>query len=308
MKILAITSLHRMLPQAYFETLCGPDDQLIFSTTQDPLEMRQLLADADVLVMAWNRTYVPHSSMTPRLKLIQKMSAAFDDIDVAGAKALGIPVANNGGANANSVAEHAMALLLAYSRQLPRSFQMMHGGLWDVEDLYLGGLGEIQGKILGLIGYGEMGKAIARKAEAFGMQIRVRRRTGSPSLEDVLRQSDFVSVQVPLNDSTRGLIREPQLALLKPGAVLMNLARGPVIDTGALIQALDSGQVAAALLDVFDIEPLPGDHPLRRHPKVIATPHTAGISQDAYLRIRERVKANIERVRQGLSPLYQVNA
>lgn len=307
MNILAITSLYRMLPRPYFEALCEPEDRLVYSATQDPHEMKHLLEDADILVMAWNRTRVPHASMTKRLKLIQKMSAAFDDIDVSGATALGIPVCNNGGANANSVAEHALALLLAHSRQLPASFELMRAGGWDVEGLYMGGLSELSGKTLGLVGYGQMGQAIGQKAEAFGMRLLVRRRTLGEAWSDFLAQSDYVSVQVPLNPETRGLIGEREFAGMKPGAVLLNLARGPVVDTPALLKALDTGHLAAALLDVFDLEPLPSDHPLRHHPQVIATPHTAGISKDAYRRIGERVKANIERVRRGDAPLFQVN-
>lgn len=219
-----------------------------------------------------------------QLKVISQMAVGYDNIDVAAAKARGIQIGNTPGVLTDATADLAFALLLAAARRLTEGVEYIKSGQWKTwqPKALLGG--DLTGATLGIIGLGRIGKAVARRAAGFDMQILAH----SPScnleeavkvgatltdLETVLRESDYVSLHVPLNAKTRGLINRETLALMKPTAVLVNTTRGPVVDQQALYEALTKGVIGGAALDVTDPEPLPADHPLLDLPNVIIVPH-----------------------------------
>ena len=209
----------------------------------------------------------------PRVKLVQLLSAGYDAVDLEAARRARVPVANNGGANAISVAEHALMLMLAVSRKVVWQHGNVSGGRWrgngPVPRMY-----ELHGKTLGIVGLGTIGKKVARLAQAFGMRVQyydiVRLSEDAEDalgvrfrlLRELLKSSDVVSLHVPLNASTRGMIGAGELALMKHLGVLVNTSRGPVVDEPALTRALSAGKLFGAGLDVFEQEPLAADNPL----------------------------------------------
>ena len=252
----------------------------------------------------------------PNLKLIQLLSAGYDRADIAAAQRAGVPIANNGGANAIAVSEHAIMLMLAVSRKLAVQHANVASGRWrgnDVPKLY-----ELHGKTLGIVGLGTIGKKTARLAQAFGMNViyyDIARLTEDQEdalgvrfrlLREVMAQADVVSLHVPLNDSTHHLISTEALAAMKPEAIFVNTARGPVVDEKALYEALTSGGIAAAGLDVFNQEPPDGDNPLLALDNVILTAHMAGPTQESnQARVRNAFD-NVQRVARGEKPLWVI--
>lgn len=225
----------------------------------------------------------------PELKLIAKHGVGTDDIDIAAARALGIPVAVAAGANGHSVAEHALGLILALVKDFARQDELIRAGTWD-KGLYHGR--ELRGQRLGLVGLGFIGGTLARMAAAIGMDVvafdpyapdgafgeTVRREA---DLDRLLAESDVVSLHCPLTEATRNLIDKRRLGLMRRGAYLVNTARGEVVDEAALADALWSGHLAGAGLDSLAQEPPAPDNPLLVLPNVIVTPHVAGVTLDA---------------------------
>ncbi len=209
-------------------------------------------------------------------------------IDLAAAARLGIRVRTYGGYGDQSVAEHALALMLAAGRGIARMDRDIRGGRFEP----VSGI-EFAGKSLGVVGTGGIGKVMVRLGAALGMRVLAWNRSGVPedlpaqatALDDVLAQADVVSIHLSLNDGTRGLIDRRRLGLLKPGAILINTARGAIVDEAALIEALQDGRIAHAGLDVFATEPLPPDHPLARLENVTLTAHAAFATREASERL-----------------------
>lgn len=259
----------------------------------------------------------PFYRAAPRLKLVQLLSAGYDDVDLAAARRAKVPVANNGGANAISVAEHALMLMLAVSRRVIWQHGNVSGGRWrgngPAPRMY-----ELNDKTLGIVGLGTIGKKVARLAKAFGMRVQyydiVRLSEDAEDalgvrfrlLRELLKSSDVVSLHVPLNDSTRGMIGEGELALLKPTAILVNTCRGPVVDEPALYRALSGGKFFGAGLDVFDQEPPPADNPLLKLDNVLLTAHFAGPTWDNHVARFRNAFDNVQRVARGEPPLWVV--
>ena len=219
----------------------------------------------------------------PGLRVVARHGVGVDDVDVAEAQRRGIVVTRAPGSNTQAVAEHTIALLLALVKDLPLLSAEVAGGAWRNADTKVR---DVAGLRLGLVGCGAIGQAVARLAAAFGMSAAAFD-PGLPdgtgieamaSLHALLARSDVLSLHLPLLPSTRRLIGAAELAALPRGAVVLNTARGGLIDEAALLAALDAGHLAGAGLDVFEDEPPPGDHPLRRHPRVICTPHVAGVT------------------------------
>ena len=252
----------------------------------------------------------------PNLKLIQLLSAGYDRADIKAARRAGVPISNNGGANAIAVSEHAILLMLAVSRKLAVQHANVASGRWrgnDVPKLY-----ELNGKTLGVVGLGTIGKKTARLAQAFGMKVvyyDIARLTEDQEdalgvrfrlLREVMAEADLLSLHVPLNDSTHHLIGAEELAAMKPAAIFVNTARGPVVDEKALYEALASGGISAAGLDVFDQEPPAGDNPLLSLENVILTAHMAGPTQESnQARVRNAFD-NVQRVARGEAPLWVI--
>lgn len=220
----------------------------------------------------------------PRLRVIANMAVGFDNIDVAAATARGIMVTNTPGVLTETTADLAWALLLAAARRLGEGERIVRSGQWKswAPNFMVGQ--DVYGATLGIVGLGRIGKAVAARARGFNMQILYYGRKQQPEaelrlgarycqLEVLLREADFVVITVPLTEETRGLIGKRELSLMKPTAVLVNVARGPVVDEAALIEALQKKLIWAAGLDVYEKEPLPIDSPLIQLENVVLLPH-----------------------------------
>ncbi|MEW5867712.1 MAG: hydroxyacid dehydrogenase [Chloroflexota bacterium] len=258
-------------------------------------ELLQVIADYDALIVR-SRTRISGAvlSATSRLKVIGRAGVGVDNIDLAAAQVRGVTVINTPTATSLAVAELALGLILALARAIPRADAAAKNGQWLKKEL----LGvEISGKTLGVIGMGNIGAALARGAAALGMQVlgydafmpaeEISRREARPaSLAELYARSDFISLHVPLTPETRHLIDAAALDQMKAGVRLVCTARGGIIDEAAVLQALLSGKVAGAALDVFDQEP-PGQSPLVLHPNVIVTPHIGAQTVEAQTRAAE---------------------
>ena len=220
---------------------------------------------------------------SPRLRIVARHGVGVDEVDLAAAAARGVMVTNTPGANAPAVAEHTLALILALVKDLkPLGAAVAAGGWRDPA----GASRDVAGLRLGLVGCGAIGRAVARLAAAFGMTVESADPAlpvgGLPgigraaSVADLAAASDVLSVHCPLTPTTRGLVGAAVLAAMPPGGFVVNTARGGIVDEAALLASLGSGHLAGAALDVFADEPPPADHALRRHPRVLATPHVAG--------------------------------
>jgi len=245
------------------------------------------VADKDgLLCLLTDRIDAALMDAAPRLKVISQCAVGYDNVDVAAAKARGIAVGNTPGVLTDATADFAFTLMLAAARRVVEGADFVRAGKWETWGLTLLLGQEVFGATLGIVGMGRIGQAVAKRARGFEMRVlyhdAVRRPEAERALgveyrplDDLLAEADFVSLHVSLNPQTRGLIGARELRRMKPSAVLVNTARGPVVDTEALYDALSRGEIAAAALDVTDPEPLPADHKLLTLPNVIVTPHIA---------------------------------
>jgi glyoxylate reductase len=209
----------------------------------------------------------------PNLRAISNYAVGVDNVDLAAATARGIPVGNTPGVLTDATADLAVALILAAARRVVEGDAVVRRGKWLTwePDFLLGH--DVHGATVGIVGYGRIGQAVARRVEGFGCRVLHTSRSGGTPLEELLERSDFVTLHVPLGDDTRGLIGEEALARMRPTGYLVNTARGPIVDTEALGSALQTGQIAGAALDVTDPEPLPAGHPLLDAPNLTVVPH-----------------------------------
>lgn len=262
----------------------------------------------------------------PSIKIIQGMGVGFDHVDIATSVRLGIPVANVPGANASSVAEHTLGLLIALQRRMLESdVEIKNGNYVPFRNAVLReGLYEVRGCKIGLLGFGNIGRAVATLSVAMGAAVSYfSPRRQSPeveaqysvtykNLDALLATSDVVSLHLPLNEQTAALIGARELALLPQGSMLINTARGEIVDQAALCEALESGRLAGAALDTFAPEPPPAEHPLFQlsataRNRLLLTPHTAGVTRGSYKRMIEGALENMARVMRGELPLNVVN-
>ncbi len=264
-------------------------------------ELRSILPEFDALIVR-SRTRVTADLLehAGRLKVIGRAGVGVDNIDLDAARARGIIVVNSPLATTVAVAELTMGLLLSTARAIPRADAAMKQGKWLKKELE--GI-ELQGKTLGLIGFGRIGREVAHRALAFGMRILaydplipedvIRQANVTPSsLETLLQRSDFISLHIPLTDETRNLLSSQAFAQMKTGVRLICTARGGIIDEQALLQALKEGKVAAAALDVFAVEP-PALNELITHPNLIATPHIGAQTVEAQTRAAEMIAEEV---------------
>ncbi|MFN8650960.1 MAG: phosphoglycerate dehydrogenase [Gemmatimonadales bacterium] len=257
-------------------------------------ELAAAIAEADaVLVRSATKITRDALARAERLKVIGRAGVGVDTIDVDAATEKGVAVMNAPAGNTVSAAELALALLLSLIRKVPAADRSMREGKWD-RSSFSGT--ELYRKTLGLIGAGRIGGEVARRARAFGMRVlaydpylsaEAAKGMGIElaTLDTVLREADAISLHVPLTDSTRGILGPAQLDLLKPTAVIVNAARGGLVDEAALITRLKEGKLAGAAFDVFEQEPLPADHPLRAVPNVVLTPHLGASTEEAQLNV-----------------------
>ncbi|MEN6499037.1 MAG: 2-hydroxyacid dehydrogenase [Rectinema sp.] len=278
------------------------------------------LADVEYVILRGLAMKRATIEAMPRLKLIQRWGVGFDKVDIAAANERGIPVAIAPGANAAPVSELTLLLMLALYRNLVKLHNGMVQGCWEKEK-FINNSFMIKGKTVGLIGCGAIGQQVAKKVRAFGAEVvyydafRLPEKTEQElgliyrELDEVLAQADIVSLHLPLLDSTRGMIGRREIALMKPNAILINTARGEIVDTAALVEALAGKRIAGAGVDVFDSEPLAADSPLRALDNVVLTPHVGGNTADISMGMVDICLENIFAVRDGrpLSPKVLVN-
>jgi glyoxylate reductase len=223
----------------------------------------------------------------PDLKAIANMAVGTDNIDVEAAKARGIAVGNTPDVLTDATADLAFALLLALARKLPQGEAMVRSGSWRTWEPAADLGADLSGATLGIVGRGRIGAAVARRAEGFGMEVVHSSRTSGVPLEELLERADVVSLHCPLTPETRHLIGDDALARMKQSALLVNTARGGVVDQAALRRALLAGAIAGAALDVTDPEPLPADDPLLEAPNLVVVPHIGS----ATVRTRSKMAA-----------------
>ncbi|NMC46979.1 MAG: hydroxyacid dehydrogenase [Chloroflexi bacterium] len=258
----------------------------------EPGALLDCIENYDALIVR-GRTKVTKEVLTKasNLKVVGRCGVGVDNIDLAAAKEKGVTVVNAPVATTVAVAEHAMALMLAMVREITKADAGLKTGVWYKKEIK--GT-ELNGKTLGVIGFGHIGSTVGKYARAFGMEViaydliasddQIKDHGGEPvSLDELFSRADVITLHVPLTDSTRHMIDEQAITKMKDGVRIISAARGGVINEDALLQALESGKVASAALDVFEKEP-PKDSLLVKHPKLIATPHIGGETKEAQRR------------------------
>ena len=277
------------------------------------------VADLDAILIGRGVSITPKIAAGLRnVKIIINGGVGVDRIDVDAATEAGIPVVNVPDVWLNEVADHAMMLLLAVARKLKYASTMAHTGRWAQTLAGLAPVPRLQGKTLGLVSFGSIARNVAKRAQAFGINVIAHDPfvapevmeglgVGSRTLEAMLSEADFVSAHAPHTKGTHHLLSEAQFALMKPTAIFVNTGRGRVVDEPALIRALQAGTIAAAGLDVLEDEPPDPNNPLLAMDNVIVTPHTAFYSDEAFVESRLRVGQEVAAVLTGNRPRNCVN-
>ncbi|MBV9863610.1 MAG: 2-hydroxyacid dehydrogenase [Alphaproteobacteria bacterium] len=296
-----------------------PSGYELVSAPHGTPEFLTLLKDAEFYIGMGQFKHGPEFyGAAPKLRLVQTLSAGYNTYDLDAARAAGVPICNNGGANATAVAEHAIMLMLAVSRKLIWQHDGVVSGRWRGNDFNSTKLYELEDKVLGIVGLGNIGKKVARRAKAFDMRIQyydTNRMTTDQEdalgvrfalFPELLKTSDIVSLHVPLDRSTRNLIGERELNMMKPTAILVNTCRGPVVDEKALYNALRDERLMGAGLDVMVEEPPRPDHELFQMKNAIFSPHAAGPTWDNHWKRWRNAYDNCERVARGQQPFWIV--
>jgi glyoxylate reductase len=229
----------------------------------------------------------------PSLRAISNYAVGVDNVDVEAATARGIPVGNTPDVLTDSTADLALALMLGIGRRLAEGDAFVRAGEWKTwqPDLLLGH--DLHGATVGIVGYGRIGQAVGRRLEGFGCELLTTSGSGGVPLEELLENSDFVTLHCPLTPATQGLIDDAALHRMKPTGYLVNTARGPIVDTDALARGLHAGELAGAALDVTDPEPLPGDHPLLDAPNLLVVPHVGSATHATRGRMADMAVDNL---------------
>jgi phosphoglycerate dehydrogenase-like enzyme len=283
--------LRELADVEYFDTLPGSESALI-DRIRD--------ADAVINIRSSSRFTDEVFRQCPRLRLVSLWGTGTDNVDLAAAAKHGVTITNTPGVSAFSVAEHCLALMLAAARAIPTQDAAVRAGTWPR------GQGiELRGKTLGIVGLGAIGRRFAELGRAIGMRVIAWTMHPDSSFgielvefDHLLRTSDVISIHVRLSPQTVGLIGTREFALMKRTALLVNTARGAIVDEAALVEALSTNRIAGAALDVFTTEPFPPGHPLTNLPNVVLTPHSAGITPEA---LEAGLQMAIENVRSFLA-------
>jgi glyoxylate reductase len=301
----------RQLPGSALDRLRGAHDTTVWPEQLPPTQtqLREHAAGADALLtLLTDRVDAELISAAPNLKVIANYAVGYDNIDVEAATARSIAVGNTPDALTEATADLAFALLMAGGRRIAEAAGAARAGAWKTWEpgAFLGA--DIYGATIGIIGLGRIGQAVARRAAGFGMEVLTTETRDAHNLEHLLRRSDFVSLHLPLTSGTHHLINAQTLALMKPTAILINTSRGGVVDQAALAQALSTGQIAGAALDVTDPEPLPLEDPLWQAPNLLVVPHIGSATWTARERMAEIAVDNILAGLAGEPLPYQVPA
>ena len=290
--------------------------ELVPLQTRKPEEFLTQAADCDALLNTYAGPITADvMAQMPKCKIIARYGIGVDTIDLDAATAAGIIVTNNPTYCIEEVAEHTMALLLASARKVAFYDRQVRSGRWEVppgKPLY-----RVAGRTIGLVGFGNIARQVAVRAASFGMRVVFadphinEGQFDAPGtkleLSELLRDADFVSLHPPLTPQTRKMISDDALSRMKSTAVLINCARGPIVDTEALVRALDAKKIAGCALDTTDPEPLPDPHPLRGRENVILNPHVAWYSEQALVGLQAGAPSEVKRVLSGEWPVNVVN-
>lgn len=312
----------RRLPTEAVNIVADACDYRMWDSEDQPVPDEVLdkeIAEVDgVLSLLTERWDAARLARAPRLRVIANMAVGYDNIDVAACTARGVLVTNTPEVLTETTADLAFALMMAVARRIPQAERTLRSGGW-ISWSPMGFVGQdVWGATLGVIGFGRIGQAVARRAKGFGMRVlyHSRRRKVEAeavlgaeyrSLDDLLRESDFIVVLVPLTPTTRRLIGRRELALMKPTAVLVNVGRGGVVDEDALYEALKAGHLWGAGLDVWEHEPVPLDHPLLTLENVVALPHIGSASVATRTRMATLAAENLVAALTGQQPPSPIN-
>ncbi len=303
-KVLVAAPLH----EKAIEVLKDAGFDVVYEEYPDEERLVELVWDVEaVIVRSKPKVTRRVIEAAPKLKVIGRAGVGLDNIDLEAAKERGIKVVNSPAASSRSVAELAIGLIFNVARKIAFADRTMREGIWAKKQCM--GI-ELEGKTLGIVGFGRIGYQIAKIARALGMNLllydpypnfeRAKEVGGKfVELEELLRESDVVTLHVPLLDSTYHLINEERLKLMKPTAILINAARGAIVDTEALVKALKEGWIYGAALDVYEEEPLPKDHPLTELDNVVLTPHIGASTVEAQMRAGVQVAEQIVEILKG---------
>jgi D-3-phosphoglycerate dehydrogenase len=312
------------LEQALVAEVTDINVRLVSRASVSEDDLIRAAQDADALLVS-TREVVSRRVLEniPRVKVISRYGVGLDNVDLDAAVDAGIVVTHYPGYCTSEVADHAMAMIMAFNRRIVEQDRALREGAWvehgpATRRILRGPVQPLREQTLGLVGFGRIGQAVAARAKPFNLTILAADPYIDPdvmvaagvepvSLEDLLRRSDIVTIHAPLTPETRGLINAETLALMKPSAVLVNTARGPIIDLPALAEALEEGKLAGAALDVVDPEPLPADAPFYRMPNVILTPHSAYYSERSVDVVRRETLLEALQVLRGKRPRTVAN-
>ncbi len=291
--------------QARIRSVAGADLDIVFAAAADPAALAAALAGAGAAVVRAVRMPADLLDAAPELRLIHQWGTGTDGIPLAAALARGIVVARSPGVNAPSLADLTVGLILACLRRIPAGDTRIRQGLWVEPDLYQTGR-DLTGARVGLLGYGAIGAAVARRLAGFECDVVYHRPSGPVDgvagfvpLETLIGDVDVLSLHAPSTPATRRIIDAARIAAMRPGTVLINTARGDLVDEAALAAGLRSGQVGAAGLDVFDPEPLAMESPLRDAPNTVFSAHAGGRTRENFDRIVRHWSGNIRRLASG---------
>jgi D-3-phosphoglycerate dehydrogenase / 2-oxoglutarate reductase len=295
--------------------LARVDPELRMAKSASADDILAVARDADAVLVTYAKLAGDLLRELKRCKVIGRFGLGVDNIDIPAAAALGITVTYVPDYCMQEVSDHAMALLLSLVRKVPLSNKLVQSGRWEVPPIVP--IHRLTGRVLGLVGFGNIPRTLAPKAKAFGLRVvthdpyvsaDVLAKAGVEAVgfDELLAMSDFVSIHAPLLPVTRGLFNAEVFRKMKKGALLINTARGPLVDEAALIAALDSGQLGGAALDVVATEPLAKDSKLLGRDNVILTPHTAFYSVEALNELQTKCATDVARVLSGEPPVYPV--
>ncbi|ASQ06765.1 dehydrogenase [Sinorhizobium meliloti] len=304
-----IFSTHRLHPDA--EAMLKAASDLRVASAPDPETLLREGEGAEIVIV---RAPIPPAFFgnVPALRAVVRHGAGLDMIPYDAATAAGVLIANVPAVNAPTVAEHVFMVTLALLRQFRPMDRDLRNMGWSTGRAHSDRALDLAGRIMGVIGMGNVGKAVFRIAK-YGFQLEIVANSRSPeslpdgvrflSVDDLLSTADIVVLCCPLTPKTTGLLSRERIARMKPGAILVNVSRGPVVDDAALIEALERGRIGGAALDVFSTQPLPLEHPYFRQDNVIVTPHLAGITEESMMRMGKGAAAEAIRVMEGGLPV-----
>ena len=293
------------------------DYELRMAKSSSPEDILAVAKDADAILVTYAKLTRELLMQLTKCKAIGRFGLGVDNIDLVAAAEKGIQVNYVPDYCIHEVSDHTLALLLALARKVPQSNKLVQSGRWEVPPLTP--MHRLAGRVLGLVGFGNIPRMLAPKAQALGLKVvaydpfakaELFRDAGveSVSFDQLLAMSDFVSVHAPLMPETRGLMNASAFGKMKKGAMIINTARGPLIDEAALLAALDEGQLGGAALDVITTEPMPKDSPLLGRDNLILTPHTAFYSVEALNELQTKCASDVARVLSGEKAVYPIKA